>query len=264
MRIIHLSDIHVGKGIGDMYEDRFATIVDWIIRNKHLHGTASIVLTGDVVNSGFPHEYERAKRQVDRLRSGGMKVFPCPGNHDYGTTGVFENRRCIDRFKEYIADNVHLTYPYCDPNTTYPIVLLDSMLVEMQTSHAWGAQGELGTVQLNTLDGILDHLDSLGKRALVALHHHPFFYNDFLALRDDKAFKDIIKRQGRSGASRVKCVLFGHKHVEKRLSNKEAEYGIDVIFASGATTEPRPDYANKLVVPVIDLQYNEITNFRID
>ncbi|MCW5199998.1 metallophosphoesterase [Desulfobulbus sp. F1] len=263
MRIIHLSDIHVGKGIGDMYEDRFTAIVDWIISNQHLHGTTSVILTGDVVNSGYKREYQRAKIQVDRLRAGGMRVFPCPGNHDYGSGGVFENRQCIDRFKGYIADNVHLTYPYCDPNTTYPIVLLDSMLAEMQTRHAWGAQGEIGAAQLKTLEDILYHLDSTGKRAIVALHHHPFFYNDLLSLRDDQAFKDIIKRKGSSGASRVKCVLFGHEHVEKRLVDKEVAYGIDVIFASGATTEPRPDYADKLVVPVIDLQHNAITNFSI-
>ena len=264
MRIIHLSDIHVGKGVGDRYEDRFAAIVDWIISNKHLHGTAYVVLTGDVVNSGFPQEYERAKIQVDKLRTGGMRVFACPGNHDYGSGGVFENRKCLGRFKEYISDNVHLTYPYCDASTTYPIVLLDSMLEEMHTTHAWGAQGELGDAQCNTLDDILDHLDRKGKRAIVALHHHPFFYNKFLQLRDDEAFKAIINRRGSSGASRVKCILFGHKHFEKRLSNKEAEYGIDVIFASGATTEPRADYDNKLVVPVVDLQHNQITNFRIE
>ncbi len=263
MRLLHLSDIHTGKGAGSMYENLFSSIVDWILKNKNLHGADVIILTGDVVNSGFPKEYERAKIYIDKLKAGGMKIFSCPGNHDYGAGGIIENHKCIARFKEYIVGDVNLKYPYCDQSMTYPIVLLDSMLKEIQNSQPFGAQGELGDVQCNALDEILDRLDKAGKRAVVALHHHPFFYNDLLELRDDKKFKEIIKRQGRNGASRVKCVLFGHKHVEKRLQDKESEYGIDVIFASGATTERRSDYDNNLVVPIIDLQDNEITCFRV-
>lgn len=263
MRIIHLSDIHVGEDPNNIREQHFSSIVDWIISKKHLHGTTYVVITGDLIHNGGSIEYQHAQVQINKLNAGGIKVFSMPGNHDYCFAGIVKKDKCVGRFKRYITGNANITYPYCDPSMTYPIVLLDSMLSGMQNDHTWGAQGELGDAQLKTLEDILYHLDSTGKRAIVALHHHPFFYNDLLSLRDDKAFKDIIKRKGSSGASRVKCLLFGHKHVEKRLVDKEVEYGIDVIFASGSTTEPHPDYENKLVVPVIDLQYNEITNFSI-
>ncbi|CAK8724501.1 MAG: 3',5'-cyclic AMP phosphodiesterase CpdA [Candidatus Electronema aureum] len=267
MRIIHLSDIHVGKDATNIREQHFSSIVNWILNKKNLHQADYVIITGDIVHNGRSKEYQDAQVQINKLNAGDLKVFSVPGNHDYGFSGIVQKDKCIYRFKEYIVDNVHLTYPYCDPNTTYPIVLLDSMLSEMQNNHTWGAQGEIGAEQLKTLEDILYHLDSTGKRAIVALHHHPFFYNNFLQLRDDDAFKSIIKQKGSSGASRVKCVLFGHKHVEKRFNgddgNREKEYGIDVIFASGSTTEPRPNYADKLVVPVIDLQHNAITNFSI-
>ena len=99
---------------------------------------------------------------------------------------------------------------------------------------------------------------------IIAMHHHPFYYNYFLKLRDDDLFKKVITREV-EGTSRANCVMFGHKHVEKRFNDpgdsKEEKYGIDVILSSGSTTERHSN--GKMVVPVIDLNNNKVIRHKI-
>ncbi len=54
MKIIHLSDIHIGKSKNT---DRFISIISWIITNKDMHGSKVVVLTGDIVDDGHEKQY---------------------------------------------------------------------------------------------------------------------------------------------------------------------------------------------------------------
>jgi len=49
MRIIHLSDIHVGKGKN---HTTLKTIRNWILDNKDKHHASVVVITGDIVDDG--------------------------------------------------------------------------------------------------------------------------------------------------------------------------------------------------------------------
>ena len=261
MKIIHLSDIHIGKSSN---HERFASIVDWILNKKTTHKSKVVVITGDIVDDGALWQYKEAKKQIDKLRDGSMSVFCVPGNHDYGTNGIFENNECIGYFKKYISGDID--YPHCEMIGNHAFVLLDSMLEEMKETELWGAQGKLGEDQLRNLDKLLDDLedDSSETKVVIAMHHHPFYYNYFLKLRDDDLFKQVMTRED-DGTSRANCVMFGHKHVEKRFNeagdSKEEKYGIDVIFSSGSTTERHSN--GKMVVPVINLNSNKITKHKI-
>lgn len=261
MKIIHLSDIHIGKSNN---HERFASIVKWTLEKKTTHKSKAVVITGDIVDDGALWQYKEAKNQIDKLRDGGLVVLCVPGNHDYGPNGIIENNECIGYFKKYISKGVD--YPHCEVINGHAFVLLDSMFEEMKETELWGAQGKLGKNQLRNLDKLLDDLEdgSSETKVIIALHHHPFYYNYFLKLRDDDLFKKVITRE-ESGTSRANCVMFGHKHVEKRFNessdSKEQKYGIDVIFASGSSTERHSN--GKMVVPVIDLNKNTVTKHKI-
>jgi len=261
MKVIQLSDIHIGKSKN---HERFATLVEWILKKKTTHKSKTVVITGDIVDDGALWQYKEAKREIDKLRESGVKVFCVPGNHDYGPNGIIENNECIGYFKKYISGDID--YPHCEMIGNHAFVLLDSMLEEMQETELWGAQGKLGKNQLRNLDKLLDDLEdgSNETKVIIALHHHPFYYNYFLKLRDDNLFKKVITRE-ENETSRANCVMFGHKHVEKRFNDpndsKEKKYGIDLIFASGSTTERHSN--GKMAIPVIDLNNKTVTKHNI-
>lgn len=260
MKLIHLSDIHIGKSNN---KKRFAAIVDWIIQNKSNHNAEVVVVTGDIVDDGSLGQYREAKLQIEKLKSSGFCVMPTPGNHDYGANGIVENWDCVERFKKYISGNVD--YPNMEIVGDCAFIMLDSMLQEMKDYELWGAQGELGEQQLSELDRILDDIEEnhSSMKVVVALHHHPFYYNYFLKLRDDDLLKKVIMDESR-GDSRIDCLLFGHKHTEKRFSgesSKESKYNIGVIYASGSSTERTDD--GELIVPIIDLVENTVTRTSI-
>lgn len=261
MKIIHLSDIHIGKSSND---ERFESIVKWILQKKTTHRSKIAVITGDIVDDGALWQYKEAKRQIDILRNGGFSVLCVPGNHDYGTNGIIENNECIGYFRKYISGDVD--YPHCEIINGHAFILLDSMLEEMQETELWGAQGKLGKNQLRNLDKLLNDLEdeSSETKVIIAMHHHPFYYRYFLKLRDDELFKKVITRE-ESGTSRANCVMFGHKHVAKRFNDesdsKEKKYGIDIIFASGSSTERHS--SGKMFIPAVDLAKGTITKHRV-
>lgn len=260
MKVIHLSDIHIGKSNNTK---RFDKITDWIVSSKSEHGAAVVIITGDIVDDGALGQFREANKQIEKLKGGGLTVLSTPGNHDYGKNGIVESWECVKRFKKYISGEVD--YPHKVEIGNHAFILLDSMLQEMKDYDIWGAQGELGKQQLSELDRILNNIEDNqpGMKVIVALHHHPFYYNYFLKLRDDDLFKKVIRDEDKDD-SRVDCLLFGHKHTEKRFSgeiSKESKYNIGTIYASGSTTERHSD--GKLKIPVIDLDTNTITPFYI-
>ena len=228
--------------------------------NKEEHKAKVIVITGDLVDDGSLGQYRIAKRQIDVLKNNGFEVLAAPGNHDYGSNGIIESKESVKMFKRYISGDID--YPYIKQIDNHYFIILDSMLHEMKERELWGAQGELGNAQQLELNRELDYIENNDKNAkvVIAMHHHPFFYNHFLKLRDDELFKDIIIDKN-AGKSRVDCLLFGHKHDEKRFTKKEKEYNIGTIFSSGSTTER--DDNGKMTIPVIDIDNNSIKKYYI-
>jgi len=258
MRIIHLSDIHIGKSKN---HTTLKIIRDWIIDNKDKHNSSVVVITGDIVEDGQLWQYKCARHHITRLRDNGYSVLCCPGNHDLGTLGIIENNDCIRHFRKYISQGAD--YPHVEIIEDHVFIMLDSMLEEMKHDDFIGAQGELGKQQLNTLNYHLDDIEQNYPeyKVILCLHHHPFYTSSyFMKLRDSDAFKDVIIDKDK-GDSRVDCLLFGHKHDEKRLSKKEKEYNASVIYASGSTVERNED--GKLVIPVIDLDTKSVERFLV-
>ncbi len=263
MKVIHLSDIHIGL-VGN--KERFSSIVDWVIDNKALHDAKVVLITGDIVQDGFKWQFEQAQPIIEKLRGAGFTVLTLPGNHDYGKKGVSENFNSVKMFKDYISGDVD--YPHRVIINDCVFILLDSMLQEMREYEIPGAQGKLGREQLNKLDEILNDIEEnhSSMKVVVAMHHHPFLFgrpfsrNRFLALRDAVSFKEKIIDKNK-GDYRVDCLLFGHKHVEFEStstvnSSESDKYNIGVIYGSGACTERHS--SKELLVPVIDINASEV------
>jgi len=258
MRILHLSDLHIGKGKN---HTTLKTIRDWLIDNKDIHKSSVIVITGDITDDGELWQYKCARYHLDRLEVKGFRILPCPGNHDYSAIGLIENNDCIRSFKKYISQGAD--YPHVEIIDDCAFIMLDSMMEEMKHDDFIGAQGELGKQQLNNLNYHLDDIEQNHPeyKVVLCLHHHPFFTSSyFMKLRDADAFKDVIMDKD-SGDSRVDCLLFGHKHDEKRLAKKEKEYNASVIYASGSTVERNEE--GKLIIPVIDLDTKSVERYLI-
>ena len=257
MRITVLSDIHVGKGKN---HTSLKTIRNWIIDNKDIHKSSVVVITGDIVDSGELWQFKCAQHHLNKLRLAGFNILPCPGNHCYGFLGVLENNECIRRFRKYISQGAD--YPHVEIIDGCAFIMLDSMMEEMKHSEFVGAQGELGKQQLNTLNYHLDDIEQNHPeyKVIIGLHHHPFYYNFFLKLRDDELFKKVIMDKD-SGDSRIDCLLFGHKHDERRFPEKEMKFNTSVIYASGSTVERNEN--GRFIIPVIDLTTNEVERYLI-
>jgi len=262
MKIIHLSDLHIGKS--DNIE-KCNQITDWIINNQETHQSELVIISGDLVDDGQRWQFELAREFISRLKENDFTVLIAPGNHDYGPDGYRESSTSQEEFCELISGVKE--YPAVFFINGQAIIILDSMAEEIKNVDIWGAQGYLGEEQLQKLDQILDELaeNPTVENVVVTMHHHPFDYLFYHGLRDDADLKGVIARR-RNAPPRVNVLLFGHKHIEKRFNDpeddKEDLFGIDMIFASGQTVERKSD--GKMVLPVIDLKYKKIQRYFID
>lgn len=261
MKIIHLSDLHIGKSD---YDHRVERVVEWILRNRNRHESHVVLITGDIVDDGARWQYKIAREHVNRLRENGFNVLCAPGNHDYGPLGITESQRSVAYFQEFLSGEVD--YPRLEVIDRVALILLDSMFQEIQNVEFWGAEGMLGETQISALDGMLGDLEKNPeiKHIIASMHHHPFEYKRFHELRDADHFLEVITGTD-EGMARVHCLLFGHKHLEQRFNepplDKESRYGIDLIYAAGSTVERTQE--GHMIVPLIDLQGMKVKRYKV-
>lgn len=261
MKFFHLSDLHIGQSNNDQ---KVGEITRWIIDHASQHEARLVLITGDVVDSGFEWQYQKAQQHVEHLRQEGFRVLVVPGNHDYGPLGIAESRRSAEHFKQYLAGG--RDFPSLEVIDREAFLLLDSMQQELQDVEIWGAEGELGDSQLGEVKGMLDDLEGYAAvdHVIVALHHHPFEYKNFHELRDAQKLMEVVSRSETS-TRRVHCLLFGHKHVAMRFDHPavdmESRYGLDLIFAAGSTVER--DRSGRMTLPVINLKQMSIQRWKV-
>ena len=94
MRILHISDLHIGREDKVGRWKQAEKIVRETIREWGGDDDKPLVLiTGDVVDDGAEVEFVEARRILRPLHRAGFQVAPLPGNHDYGWNGV-NGREC--------------------------------------------------------------------------------------------------------------------------------------------------------------------------
>lgn len=180
MKIVHLSDLHVGS---QFVQSKFDTVVQEV---NQINPDA-IVITGDLTNEGLVKEYERCHRLVSQFNT--KKIIPLSGNHDYRNTGYLV-------FKKYF------------PFNTINELDGDTVLVTLGTSRPDRNEGEVGFRQNLWLERTMKKYAD--KTKILAMHHHligiPDTGADRLTVIDaGDVLRTILDTD-------VDLVLCGHKH----------------------------------------------------
>ncbi len=238
MKVLHLSDLHIGKSNNGTRTRMLLEGIDDLYGNDA--EKPLIIITGDIVNDARKIQYREAQYIIDEYRNKGYCFLIAPGNHDYGWMGFIAKRKNIQRFGKYLSQDID--FPTVTQIGNCHFIGLDSMEGELEPIENLGSEGEIGQEQLLELDALLDETRTKypNDKIFVYFHHHPFYWDYNLSLKDSDKFQEIIKpRLDGNGNKipRLEGLLFGHKHLEKRFGGREATYLIKVILESKATTE---------------------------
>ena len=248
IKIIHISDLHFRKDPAD--NAAVYAVLSGIMNEYFLSGNNYLLVTGDVTDDGHSRQYENALGAL--LPFGKERVLVCPGNHDYGPSGIFYSEIRARRFDERLARPLGYDEPYLPKVQPVVNVLRDTDGSRLMTiginagletlSLCDFSCGEVGQRQLAALDAILANPNAKDIPKLVYLHFHPFLHTDAtMKLKDADAFLAALN-------GHVQVLCFGHKHEQKSWPSL---HGIDALLAAGRAPDTRKVWeisfaANKL------------------
>ena len=237
MKFLHLSDLHIKADVDE--DAAVVRMISYVLAEYPEH---KIIVTGDITNDGTFFQYSRA---IDILSPFAGRLYVCPGNHDYGVSGVFYSERRAHRFNSVLMsglgndDMFQKDQPVAtvlgDDSADVLLIALDSNL---KTKYPFDfACGEIGDTQLKALTSTLNEWSYRPMTKILFLHHHPFIVDDpLMLLTDSDKLQDVIY-------GRVDAVLFGHKHEMRQWNNM---IGISSILASDDS--PHAVIAKEVVV----------------
>ena|SRR6267143_779662 len=180
MKIVQISDIHVGSQFG---EEIFDNVIDEVNDLE----PAAIIVTGDLTNEGLMKEYKKCKAKFSKFEA--EKIITISGNHDYRNTGYL----LFKKFFPFEAVNE------LDDNT---------VLITLGTARPDRDEGEVGYRQNLWLERTLKKYEK--KNKIVAMHHHLVGVPDTGTDRVTVIDAGDVLRTALSG--KVDLVLCGHKH----------------------------------------------------
>ncbi len=186
MRIVQMSDIHVGSGLFR------PELLEAAIEETNALTPDLVAIAGDLTTDGYLWEFEEARTYLDRIAC--PHVVIVPGNHDAKSVGY---RHFEDIFGQR---EQALTVPA--PEGEAKVVALDCTKPDLD-------EGEVGREHYAWLDSEFRGWDR-GPKILI-LHHHilavPGTGRDTNNLRDAGDVMVILRDV------RVDLVLSGHRHV---------------------------------------------------
>lgn len=215
MKVIHLSDLHIG--LSDLEAKRFVRFSSHI---SHYYPDITVVITGDITDSGTEEQFKEAHRLISLLRQTNP-VIVVPGNHDYAWKGNIFYKKAWKSWVKYFCTQydepgiawhgLNGTHFYCvdsgDPN-------------DKEISARGYISGDLARRLKQRL------LGAKNLPRVVLLHHHPFDDGFFTKLNGADLLLDAV-------SGNCEALLFGHKHNLGVWRNK---FNIPIIAASHKTT----------------------------
>jgi Icc protein len=186
MRIVQMSDLHVGEGL---FRDELlaAAIAETNELNPDL-----VVVAGDLTMEGYRGEFERCKQFLDELTC--PNVVVTMGNHDARNVGY-------RHFEDFFGAR--------DSVTTVAVAEGRARVVAIDSTKPDLDEGEVGREHYGWIDAVL-RAWTQGPR-IVVIHHHilavPGTGRDVNNLRDAGDFMAILREL------EVDLVLSGHRHV---------------------------------------------------
>jgi 3',5'-cyclic AMP phosphodiesterase CpdA len=154
-RLAILADVHIGllgpQGDGAVFGDPTPLLERAVGRLLGVNPD-KVVLLGDIVNRGYPHEYDRARQVLAPLMD---RVEPMVGNHELQRAGIADFERAWNVSAVRETDLCGL-----------PALLLNSGVENLPDSQ-W--HGRLDTPQLDRLRRFL--AGQSGRPVLILCHH---------------------------------------------------------------------------------------------
>jgi Icc protein len=186
VRIVQISDIHVGSGLFR------PELLDAAIEETNALEPDLVAIAGDLTMEGYRWEFEEAKGYLDRLEC--QNVVVVPGNHDAKNVGYRHFEEFFGLREGAVTVNV--------PEGEAKIVALDSTKPDLD-------EGEVGREHYAWIDSEFRNWERGPK--IVIVHHHilavPGTGRDVNNLRDAGDVMAIFREL------KVDMVLSGHRHV---------------------------------------------------
>ncbi len=244
VRIVHLSDLHVGHSF---LPARWNEILDYLPQIKpHI-----IIVSGDLVDSPWRSSLKRAQNFIGQLRqrAPAAAVVVIPGNHDTRIFGIFSPRHSDLALLLLAAVGIalrflfkphglavgclglpilaifawlwtmihrrgfHRYFPQAPALQTFNGLPVEILNFDSSTSDAaWWAQGFIPYERFSELDRLLRSRQMSRNVRIAVLHHHalPIPYDD--EAEPMMILKDAGRFLAEVGKFSVPLVLHGHKH----------------------------------------------------
>ncbi len=186
MRIVQMSDIHVGSGLFK------PELLSSAIEETNSLQPDLVAVVGDLTMEGYRWEFEEAKEYLNRIEC--ENVVVAMGNHDARSVGY-------RHFEEFFGMRERAT-TILVPEGEAKVVVLDSTKPDLD-------EGEVGREHYAWLDSEFRGWDRGPK--ILMIHHHilavPGTGRDVNNLRDAGDVMAILREL------KVDMVLSGHRHV---------------------------------------------------
>ena len=208
MRILHLSDFHLGQVEGPNADgiDPRESLRRMLADCAHIEGIDLVVISGDIADDGAPASYEAAAGMVAAFaRSRGAPQIYCVGNHDHRPAFaevLGSGHVAVDgRDGGTLVDSAELERAAVSDAAGHRVVTLDALVPGK--GYGW-----LSDTQL---DWLADVLATPAERGTTLVLHYPPIALDLpveraLMLQNAAALRSAIER------SDVRMVLCGHFH----------------------------------------------------
>lgn len=203
MRLIHVSDIHIGatsEAILDAAQETIAA-----------QSGAALVVSGDLTQRGSREEFRKARDWVDDVK---LPTIVVPGNHD--TPLLHPGHRVFkpfERYADYFGD------------LTRPLRTRQTRLLPLNTARGWQSRANWaeGSVALDQLDEMITEAED-GEAIPIMVCHHPFTPFSGAGLRTRTRRGEVAST--RLAESPVRLLMTGHVHTPhmERIAESGGEY----------------------------------------
>ena len=186
MKIVQMSDIHVGSGLFR------PGLLSSVVEETNAFSPDLVAVAGDLTTEGYRWEFEEAKGYLNRIECPNVVVIP--GNHDARNVGYRHFEEFFGMREETVTVKVS--------EGEAKVVALDSTKPDLD-------EGEVGREHYGWLDSEFRGWDRGPK--ILMIHHHilavPGTGRDVNILRDAGDVMAILREL------EVDMVLAGHRHV---------------------------------------------------
>jgi len=270
-RLAHISDLHLSRMppitwrqlankrlLGYLswrlrrHREHLGAILDALVRDLHAVRPDHVAITGDLVNLALPAEFVQAAQWLRGLGPPEW-ISVVPGTHEAYAAAC--DAETLAHWADYMssdggAEPAHaVAFPYLRRRGPLALIGLSTASV----SPPGFATGRLGTLQLQTLECLLDSLNGTGCFRVLLLHHPPLEAGGSWRKRliDAAALRELVATRG------AELVLHGHEHAPSRGSLEGPNGTVPALgVPSASSLDARPERQAQYQIHTIDRSAN--------